>query len=79
MGASKNGNLDILRVKCKAPYKRSYKTKNFKTEAFAKCKKKQKKNNKNQICYQKSKARFQDLRKQFYLEQIKMIPKKSIL
>lgn len=49
MGANKNGNLDILRVKCNAPYKRSYKTKNFKTEAFAKCKKKQQQQKSNML------------------------------
>ena len=63
METCKNSILDILRRKPEASYKKSYKTKQIKTKAFA-----LKKKYENQIYYQQNKAKLQDVRKYYYLE-----------
>ena len=72
MEASKNGILDILRCKRNASYNKSYKTKQIKTEAFVLSRKYE-----NKIYYQQNKAKLQNVRKQYYLENKNDIKKRK--
>lgn len=75
MEASKNCILGKPRPKRKSSYNKSYKTKQFKAEAFALSK-----NHENQIYYQQNKSKHQDMRKQHYLKNkndVDLIPEKN--